>query len=104
MVLRNLAATEIQRHVRGFTTRRRLSVDTRLGVVRILATPTKAGISCPVGIYTYSTESRHKHKSYLHKYEETNHDLTMTRLSIAHQPKTQIKLNLNTNYLKFNQF
>ena len=52
MVLRNLAATEIQRHVRGFTTRRRLSVDTRLGLVRILATPTKAGISCPVGIYT----------------------------------------------------
>ena len=42
---RNLAATEIQRHVRGFTTRRRLSVDTRLGVVRILATPTKAGIT-----------------------------------------------------------
>ena len=34
--------------MRGFTTRRRLSVDTRLGVGRILATPTQAGISCQV--------------------------------------------------------
>ena len=47
---RNQAATEIQRHVRGFTVRRRLSVDTRFRVMRVLATPSQDRETAASGI------------------------------------------------------